>query len=297
MTEIKNIIFTKSAYNCIQNTVYFINHLLPLKFKYTNESFVAIEEGKIKGLITLDKDSKSNSRFKITKFILEDSDTSNANQLVNYVITRYRAMGASSFYIVIDEKDADLLNIFQNELNFRACGLEYLYKINSINSSTLSIKNYKQEFSREICNFYNENINSFNRVLFARQPYQFKNNCIKYMFLDDKDNKILGYFELATKNNTDYYINFAIDCAYNIYLIDAIKYIVMKIRQKSKNFNLYVKIKDYFMNSKELIKILDENNAEFVSKSRILAKDYYKEIKENNLFKNAKIIFNDPTTA
>lgn len=297
MAEIKNIIFTKSNYNCIRNFVYFINHLLPLKFKYTNESFVAVENGKIKGLITLDKDSKSNSRFKITKFILEESDSSNANQLVNYAITRYRAMGASSFYIVIDEKNADLLNIFQNELNFRACGLEYLYKVNSINSSALSMKHYKHEYVREICNFYNENINSFNRVIFARQPYQFKNNCIKYMFLDEKDNKILGYFELATKNNIDYYINFAIDCAYNIYIIDAIKFIVMKIQQKGKKFNLYIKIKDYFMNSGELIKILDENNVEFISKSRILAKDYYKEIKENNLLKNAKIIFNDPTTA
>ena len=51
------------------------------------------------------------------------------------------------------------------------------------------------------------------------------------------------------------------------------------------------------MNSKELIAILNENNMEFISKSQILAKDYFREIKEDNLFKNAKIIFNDPTTA
>ena len=51
------------------------------------------------------------------------------------------------------------------------------------------------------------------------------------------------------------------------------------------------------MNSKELLAILNENNMEFISKSQILAKDYYREVKENNLFKNAKIIFNDPTTA
>ena len=51
------------------------------------------------------------------------------------------------------------------------------------------------------------------------------------------------------------------------------------------------------MNSKELIAILNENHFELISKSRILAKDYYKEIKENNILQNAKIIFNDPTTA
>ena len=107
----------------------------------------------------------------------------------------------------------------------------------------------------------------------------------------------MGYFEVATKNNVDYYINFSIDFAYNIYLIDAIKFIYTKLNQKNKNFNLYIKIKDYFMNSKELLAILNENNMELISKSQILAKDYYKQIKQDNLFKNAKIIFNDPTIA
>ena len=37
--------------------------------------------------------------------------------------------------VVIDEKKADLLNMFKNELNFRHCGCEYLYKIKPINTS------------------------------------------------------------------------------------------------------------------------------------------------------------------
>ena len=75
------------------------------------------------------------------------------------------------------------------------------------------------------------------------------------------------------------------------------KFIYSKLSQKAKNFNLYIKVKDYFMNSKELLAILNENNMEFISKSQILAKDYYREIKQDNILKNAKIIFNDPTTA
>ena len=105
------------------------------------------------------------------------------------------------------------------------------------------------------------------------------------------------YFEVATKNNHDFYINFTIDFAYNIYLIDAIKFIYSKLKHKNKAFNLYIKVKDYFMNSKELLAILNENHFEFISKSQILAKDYFREIKQTDLFKNTKIIFNDPTTA
>ena len=297
MIEIKNIVFTKCEMNFLKEFICFFNHILPLRLKFANESFVALADKKAEALITLDKDSKSISRLKITKLILEENSTTIACELVNYVISRYRAMGASSFYVVVDEKQTDLLNIFQNELNFRACGFEYLYKINSINTSTtLYLKPFKKEYVKDVCNFYNENINSFNRFVFSRQNYQFFNSCQKFIISEQND-KILGYFEVATKNNIDFYINFIIDFTYNIYLIDAVKIIYSKVKQKNKNANLYIKVKDYFMNYKELINILNENNIELVSKSKILAKDYYKEIKRENILKNAKIIFNDPTIA
>ncbi len=294
MIEIKNIVFLKNL-TPVKHFLCFINHLLPLRFKYASETFVALIDNCNKGEITLEKDSKSNTRFKITKLILDEYSL--AHQLTSYAISRYRAMGANSFYAVVDEKQADLLNIFQNELNFRVCGYEYLYKISGLNSNySMILKSMKKEHIKDVCKFYNENINSFNRFLFGRENYQFQNPCMKYVFYNDK-NDISGYFEVATKNNFDFYINFSIDCAYNVYLLDAMKFIYSKIKRKNKNFNLYIKVKDYFMNSKELISILNENKTEFISKSKILAKDYYREIKENNILQNAKIIFNDPTTA
>ena len=294
MIEIKNIVFLKQL-SFIKHILCFINHLLPLKLKFASETFIALIDKKIKGEITVEKDSKSTTRFKITKLILEEYSL--AHQLIGYVISRYRAMGANSFYAVVDEKQADLLNIFKNELSFRSCVYEYLYKINEPASNySMFLKTMKNENIKEVCKFYNENINSFNRFLFGRENYQFKNYCMQYVFFNDNKD-ISGYFEVATKNNQDFYINFSIDCAYNIYLLDAVKFIYSKIKRKNKNFNLYIKIKDYFMNSKELIAILNENHFELVSKSMILAKDYYKEIKANNLLQNAKIIFNDPTTA
>ena len=294
MIEIKNAVFTKYL-SPVKHFLCFMNHLLPLRLKFSSETFTALIDREIKGEITLEKDSKSNTRFKITKLILEEFSI--AQQLTSYVISRYRAMGANSFYAVVDEKQADLLNIFKNELSFRECGYEYLYKINEVNSNySMFLKTLKCEHIKDACKFYNENINSFNRFLFGREKYQFQNPCMKYVFFGENSD-ILGYFEVATKNNVDFYINFTIDCAYSVYLLDAIKFIYSKIKRKNKNFNLYLKIKDYFMNSKELITILNENSFEFVSKSQILAKDYYKEIKANNILQNAKIIFNDPTTA
>ncbi len=298
MIEIKNIVFTNCNKNFLKNILCFFNYLLPLRLKFANESFAVLVDKKIKALITLDKDSKSFTRFKITKLILEENSSLIATQLVNYVISRYRAMGATSFYVVVDEKSTDLLNIFKNELNFRLCANEYLYKVNSINSTyPLILKPFKKGNVKPVCDFYNENINSFNRFLFARQNYQFLNNCQKFIFHAKDEGKILGYFEVMSANHVDYYINFSLDFAYSIYLIDSLKFIYNKLKQRNKNFNLYIKVKDYFLNSKELIAALKDNNCEFISKSQILAKDYYREIKEDSLFKNTKIIFNDPTMA
>lgn len=298
MIEIKNIVFVPCSLNFIRRIMCFINYLLPIRLKFKNESYIALEDNKKSALITLDKDSKSYFRFKITKLILEDCSSALAGQLVNYVISKYRAQGAHSFYAVVDERQADLLNIFKNEMNFRACGCEYLFKVDFMNvAQNMPLRPFRKDKVSEICSFYNENINSFNKPLFSRQNYQFDNGFDKYVFYSDDETKILGYFEVATKNNIDFYINFVIDFAYNIYIIDAIRFIYSKLKRKNKNFNLFIKVKDYSMNSKELLAILRENNLEEISKSQILAKDYYREVKENNLFKNAKIIFNDPTTA
>lgn len=297
MIEIKNIIFSENNYNFLRCLVCFINHLLPLRLKFREESFVALEDNNVSGLISLEKDTNSYSRFKITKLILE-KNSQIAKQLTNYVISRYTAMGASSFYVVIDEKRSDLFEIFKNELNFRNCAYEYLFKVENTGPyNNHFLKPFKKEYIKDVLNFYNESINSFNRVLFSRQEYQFLNKHNKYVFYNDKNGNILGYFEVATKNGVDFYINFVIDFAYNIYLIDAIKCICARLKHKNKKFNLYIKVKDYFMNSKEILSILKENKMELVSKSMIFAKDYLREIKTPLLFKDTKIIFNDPTTA
>ncbi len=297
MIEIKNVVFTKVQMDFLNSFFCFLNYLLPLRLKFKNESFVILEDNIKNALITLDKDSKSNTRFKITKLVLEENSFSNVVELVKYVTTRYRAMGANSFYIVIDEKNPDLLNLFKNELNFRHCAMEYLFKVENLNKNfAINLKHPKKESIKNITDFYNENINSFNRFLFSREKYQFKNNFLKYVFLGENE-EILGYFEVATNDNVDFYLNFTLDCTYNIYLMDAIKAIYSKLSRKYKNFNLYIKVKDYFLNSKELLAILKENDIKFISKSLILAKDYYKPVKANDILKNAKIIFNDPTTA
>ena len=110
MVEIKNIVFTSCGFNFIKHLMCFINHLLPLRLKFTNESYVALVDGQKSALVTLDKDSKSHTRFKITKLILEEYCADVSKQLINFVISKYRAQGANSFYVVVDEFQSILVD-------------------------------------------------------------------------------------------------------------------------------------------------------------------------------------------
>ena len=80
MIEIKNIVFTHHNFNFLKCFLCFINYLLPLRLKFSNETYIALIDNKKSALITLDKDSKSYTRFKITKFILEDNLSSISTQ-------------------------------------------------------------------------------------------------------------------------------------------------------------------------------------------------------------------------
>ena len=91
-----------------------------------------------------------------------------------------------------------LENIFKNEMNFRACGCEYLFKVDFVQiAQNMPLKPFKKDKVDEICKFYNENINSFNKPLFSRQNYQFFNKYTKYVAPKIKTNKKKSLFKKA----------------------------------------------------------------------------------------------------
>ena len=64
-----------------------------------------------------------------------------------------------------------------------------------------------------------------------------------------------------------------------------------------KKWNLYVKIKSFFINYNYFKQYIEDKNFNCVVSSCILTKDYLKTVKEKHLINNAKIIFNDATPA
>jgi len=327
MTQIKSIVFCarRKLKTALKNTGFefsnddfgpyffdFIHHLIPLKFKFLKESFVALQNNKIQGLITLEKDEKSKTKLKISKLFLEKNSYDAGKLLVQYVLSRYCAMGALSYRVVVDENQQDLLSLFITGCGFYENAFEYMYQISSESASKFSqispegFAFFKTSCAQEVCELFNRNINSYQRYNFARTPEQFDSNFAQgiscdthfaYVLQDESQNKIYGYFIVSTRNNKDYVLDFVMDKAFEVYFDDALAFIISSLNKRNKNWNLFIKIKSYFINYERFKNNLEEHNFTLVKTSKILTKDFLAKQKEMNILNSAKIVFNDITPA
>ena len=308
--EHKGFEFDKKAF--VPSLVAFFHHFLPLRMKFLPESYIAYEKNDVFGLISLEKDEKNSKRLKITRVFLEQNSFDVGKLLVQYVISRYCAMGAVSYQVVVENTKADMLSLFVDGCGFRKNAQEYLYKVTADdihiddNISPDGFKFYKSIRVGEVCRLYNMNINSYQRHSFARTKEQFEpdfacgisdKTSFSYVLEDEQKGKVYGYFNVSTYNNIDYVLDFVLDGAFEIYFQDALMFIANSLSKRTKKWNLYVKIKTYFSNYKVFKEYMELKGYKPVKSSSILTKDYLKEIKENSLLKRAKIVFNDITPA
>ncbi len=327
MTQIKSTVF----YNCkrLENIfkssgfdfnghyfppflLSFCHYFLPLRAKFLGESYVAYEKDKIQGFMAVEKDDRSAKRLKITQVFLEENSFDVGKLLVQYIISRYCAMGATSYQVVVEDNRADMLSLFVEGCNFRKNAQEFIYKIKKDelhydeNSVSEGFKFYKNIKSADVCRLYNSNINSYQRHSFARTKEQFEpyfaagmsdKVAFSYVLEDEQKGKVYGYFYITTYNNVDYMLDFVLDSSFEIYLEDALCYISHCLDKRVKNWNLYIKIKSYFANYKFFKEYCEQKKYELVKSSSILTKDYLKEIKESSILHSAKIVFNDITPA
>ena len=109
MAIIKNLVFCSK--DRLKNLTSFVNpeynvsgfvpfpldvmhYLLPFKLKFLKESYVALDNGKTYGLITLEKDDANRNRLKISQLFLEENSIEYGELLINYVVNKSLAQGA-----------------------------------------------------------------------------------------------------------------------------------------------------------------------------------------------------------
>lgn len=289
-----------------------IHYLLPLKLKFLKETYAVIDNGRIYGLITLETDDCNQKKLKISQLFLEENSIEYGELLINYVVNKFLAKGAQSFYVVVDEVEDKLLKLFNDICKFRTVADEYLFKLKKTDFTYTKEQTFefirfsKNSESAKIAQFYNGLINSHQLPTFEINEKYFKDNifvglknnvCFKYVLECEKSRKIFGYFVISTKNNKDFILEAALAPTYEIYLSDILKFAKHEISKRNSGWILHVKVKSYFMNHNTLLDVLKSYDFKYIKKSKILTKDLYKTAKSDNIVYDKRIIFNDITPA
>ena len=117
-----------SKYSRALNVEAFImlHAILPLKYKFLPESFILLENKEILGLITVVPTGGNPYKINITRLIFKQNLYDAGKQLVEFVIARYGAKGATSFAVTVDQSHDELINLFMQGCGFRQCSLSLI---------------------------------------------------------------------------------------------------------------------------------------------------------------------------
>ena len=124
---------------CVPFPVNLINKILPLSCKFASDSYVAIDDNKLCGLVTLKPQEKNSQSWRISKLFLIENSYDIGRQLVSFAIAKYGAMGANTFTVKVDDQNEELIELFSKGCGFRACSSEQLWKMEEIKVSGPSL--------------------------------------------------------------------------------------------------------------------------------------------------------------
>lgn len=285
----------------------FINRILPLGLKFAHDSYVAIEDGKICGFVTIKPQDKNPQSWRISKLFLDENGYDTGRQLISYIIAKYGAMGANTFSVKVDEHHEELLELFSKGCGFRACSTEQLWKMEDIKLSAPSLdkgffRPFKNSDASTAAGIHNELIYPHFRYSLAKTPAEFENivfnglhktSFFKYVIEDRSKHSVKGYFSIQTNDNENFILSVDLVSAFDDYLNDVINFAINRIMMRKKVFNLYFRNKKYQTNGAKIEKYLNNNGFKNVKTRIVLVKDYYKRIQENERYSKPAMAFSD----
>ncbi len=254
------------VHNVMFNPFLPLHHFLPLRFKYLPESFVLKDKRDMKGLITVAPTRCPMKQMEIQKLLFEENCYEDAGELIQFVVSKYKAMGCASVIVRVDDYLPELIKLFVSKCGFSQISYEKLWKVNlqesEIGVNGSAYKQYDPKMFREfrntdataIANLYNEQLLPHFRPLLGKDTKEFKDvlfpgllyfNEYKYVYRDRKSKNIQAYLSIKTADNENYILDI-VQSSWNEIDINLILHFVTdKIQKRKKNAKLYIKTKKY----------------------------------------------------
>lgn len=269
----------------------FVNALLPINFKFKSESFILIEKGEILGLIAVSYTRGNHFKVKITKLIFKENNYEIGKQLVDFVIQKIGAKGATTFVVMVDECHEELFDLFINGCGFRQCSGETLWKIeNPVVQKTNFRWRYAQNSdAKSISELFNSEVIPMFKPSLLRNEKEFQppffsgfSDEYKNRYVTEECGKILGYFSITTSDNSNYICDITTNSGYEFDYSDIINKMLSEISGKHSKFYPLIKQKKYHKNSQELENYLKSQNYTPIQTMQILVKDFYKQVPQES---------------
>lgn len=288
-----------SAYDTYINHIMFnpfipLHHLLPLRFKFLPESYVLKDKKSIKGLITIAPTKSKPKKVEIQKLFFEENSYCDAAELVQYAVSKYKAIGAASVIIKVDDYLPELLSMLVTKCGFSQMSYEKLWRITKYPEAKFDKKEFRQFKNTDaqlVANLYNDSLLPHFRPLLGKEVREFKDSLFqglsyfseyKYIIEDKKSRNITGFLSIQTSDNENYVIDVIQTSWINLDINSILSFATSQIKKRKKKFGLFVKTKKYSTLGENYDKQFIENGYECVQNQIILTNSSAKLLKEEN---------------
>ncbi len=283
-----------------------LHGILPLKLKFLPESYVIEEDKNIIGLITVLPTSGNPFRLNISRLFLEQDYYNAGKQLIEFVIARYGAKGATNFIASIDDSYEELLHLFSDGCGFRQCSSEQLWKMDEIRFSkenSTFFRPFKKSDAQAVAMLFNDSLITHFKHSLSRTKNEYQeqiftglNEEIKFRYVIEDENlkTVKAYFSITTSDNLNYILDATTSPWYETSWEDILKFAINQISRRKKEFYLFVKVKKYTTTAENYERFLAEKGFKCVQNKIVLVKDFYKLVKEAKPI-NKVVLFSEIT--
>ena len=295
MQEMISFLNNRDAYinHIMFNPLLPLHHLLPLRLKFLPESYVLKDNKKIRGLITIAPTKRPHKRLEIQRLFFEENCYENAAELVQFAVSKYKALGAISFIVRIDDSLPDLLRLFVSKCGFSQISYERLWKMSipeKLEFNKKEFRHFKNSDAATVAAIYNDSMLPNFRPLLKSDKKEFYEPifrglaCVnEYNFvIEYKHSKnISGFLSIKTSDNFNYVLEIIQSPWVEIDVNSVLHFGIYQIQKRQKDFNLFIKTKKYTQLCEKYEQLFLERHLECVQNQIILTNSSAKIIKED----------------
>ena len=269
-----------------------LHSFVPLKYRFLPETFLYLENDEIIGLITVVPTRGNPYKINIIRLIFKQNDYEVGKQLLEFVISRFGARGATTFYAAVDLSHEELINLFINSCGFRQCSYENLWKIENFtpqNKTKAPFRYCQNSDAKAVADLYNNELKNIFKPAMERAKEEYKEPFFegltnfyknRYVLEEPAKHKIIAYLSITTTDNLNFIIDMSINDAYGLDYDSVLNFGLGEIARRKRRYYEFLKHRQYTKTADNLEEYLHKNNLNCIQTQCMLVKDFYKPIKE-----------------